>query len=84
MELETRLPRTRKAISASEVRRDIYRLLDHVLATGQPIEILRKGKRLRIVPAEPVGRLDRLVSRPYLAVEPEALVHLDWSAEWRP
>jgi antitoxin (DNA-binding transcriptional repressor) of toxin-antitoxin stability system len=84
MEPHTRYPAGRQTLSASEVRRDIYRLLDQVLQTGQPVEILRKGKRLRIVPAEPVGRLDRLVSRSYLAVEPEALVHLDWSGEWRP
>lgn len=84
MEPDTRTPTSRRTISASEVRRDIYRLLDQVLQTGQPVEILRKGKRLRIVPVEPVGRLDRLVSRPYLAVAPEDLVHLDWSGEWRP
>jgi|CXWL01.1.fsa_nt_gi antitoxin (DNA-binding transcriptional repressor) of toxin-antitoxin stability system len=83
MEPNTPLPR-RRTLSASEVRRNVYRLLDEVLATGQPVEILRKGKRLRIVPVESVGRLDRLVSRPFLAVEPEELVHLDWSAEWRP
>lgn len=83
MEPQSKLP-TRRTITASEVRRNVYRILDEVLATGLPVEILRKGKRLRIVPVEPVGRLDRLVSRSYLAVEPEELVHLDWSAEWRP
>lgn len=83
MEPQLPLPATR-TISASEVRRNVYRILDEVLATGRPVEILRKGKRLRIVAVDPIARLDRLVSRSYLAGDPEDLVHLDWSTEWRP
>jgi len=38
------------AMSASELRQNIYNLLDEVLETGIPLEIERKGKKLRIVP----------------------------------
>ena len=73
------------AITASQLRATVYKVLDEVLETGTPIEIERRGKRLRIVPAEPPGRLDRLVRRPgFLKVDPESIVHLDWSDEWRP
>jgi hypothetical protein len=62
-----------------------YRILDEVLDTGTPVEIERRGQRLRIVPAEPHGRLERLIRRPrYLKVDPESIVHLDWSDQWRP
>lgn len=36
------------AITASQLRQDVYRLLDHVLETGVPLEIERGGRRLRI------------------------------------
>jgi prevent-host-death family protein len=72
-------------ITASQLRANVYRVLDEVLETGTPVEIERRGHRLRIVPAEPLGRLERLVRRPrYLKVDPESIVHLDWSDEWRP
>ncbi|MEQ1855675.1 MAG: type II toxin-antitoxin system Phd/YefM family antitoxin [Longimicrobiales bacterium] len=71
--------------SVSRLRADLYRVLDRVLETGTPIEVERNGQRLRIVAVEPAERLAKLAPHPgYLASDPEALVHMDWSAEWRP
>jgi antitoxin (DNA-binding transcriptional repressor) of toxin-antitoxin stability system len=39
-------------ITASELRQNVYRLLDEVLRTGEPLEIDRAGRRLRIVPVD--------------------------------
>jgi prevent-host-death family protein len=74
-------------ITASKLRENIYKVLDQVLETGAPVEIERRGKTLRIVPAEPVSRskLERLQPKPGVIVgDPEDLVHLDWSGEWKP
>ena len=71
-------------MTASELRQDIYRLLDKVLETGVPLEIERKGKKLRIVPDSPGKRLDNLKKRDCIVGDPEDFVHMDWSAEWRP
>lgn len=72
-------------VTASSLRADIYRILDSILETGEPVEIERNGQRLRIVPAEPRSKLDRLVSRPGLILgDPEELVHIEWSDEWKP
>ncbi len=72
-------------LSASKLRENVYRILDQILETGLPVEIERKGKLVRIVPAEPPGKLARLKRRPRaLRGDPEAIVHLDWSGEWRP
>lgn len=71
-------------LKASQLREDIYRILDQVLETGIPIEIERRGKILKIVPSESRSKLDNLKPRRYLLSEPEDLVHLDWSGEWRP
>lgn len=71
-------------VTASELRENIYQLLDRVLQTGQPLEIERKGRKLRILPAEPVPRLARLPRRKCIKGDPEKLVHIDWSKEWKP
>lgn len=72
------------ALKASTLRENIYNILDQILETGVPIEIERRGKILKIIPAEPKNKLDNLKARPYLLSDPEELVHLDWSGEWRP
>lgn len=71
------------AISASTLRANVYRVLDQVLETGQPVEIERNGRRLFIVADEPPSRLARLVQRPNVVVgDSDDLVHVDWSGEW--
>ncbi len=73
-----------KTLTASKLREDIYRVLDHVLATGEPVEIERNGRRLRIVPDEPPSRLGKLIRRDDVVVgDSDDLVHVDWSGEWR-
>ncbi len=71
------------AVTASQLRQDVYRLLDEVLDTGVPIEIERRGRHLRIVPEEAPSKLARLVPHDdYIVGDPEELVHMDWSGEW--
>jgi N-acyl-D-aspartate/D-glutamate deacylase len=73
----------RMVLTASKLREDIYRVLDHVLATGEPVEIERNGRRLRIVADEPPSKLARLVARPDVVNgDSDDFVHLDWSDEW--
>ncbi len=71
-------------LTPSRLRADLYRILDRVLETGKPVEILRKGRILRIV-AEPEGKLDLLKPHPdFIQGDKEELVHMDWSDQWRP
>jgi Antitoxin Phd_YefM, type II toxin-antitoxin system len=73
------------AISASHLRANVYRLLDEVLETGQPLEIERKGKTLVILPKENTSIWERLPRREGAIVgDPEELIHIDWSSEWNP
>lgn len=76
-------------VTISRLRENIYRLLDQVLTTGEPLEVERKGRLLRILPveAEPDtgGGLAALVPRPdAVCGDPEDLVDIEWSSEWRP
>ena len=71
-------------LTPSRLRANLYRVLDRILETGAPVEILRKGRRLRIVP-ETGGKLDLLKPHPdFIKGDREELVHMDWSDQWRP
>lgn len=72
-------------MSASELRANIYQLLDQVLETGVPLEIERKGRRLRIVADNFPSKLARLTPHPkFVRGDPEDLVELGWSGQWSP
>ncbi len=66
-------------LTASKLRENIYRILDEVLRTGEPVAVVRKGRVIRIAPGESEPALDRPPKRPVIVAEPEDLVHLDWS-----
>ncbi len=53
-----------KTVTPTELRTNIYRLLDEVLQTGVPIEIRRGDRRLRI---EPVEKPDKFLNLVYAA-----------------
>ena len=71
------------SLAASKLRENIYRILDRVLETGQAVEVIRRGQKLKIVPEKPRSKLDNLKPREYLVADPEELVHIDWSEEWQ-
>lgn len=81
------------AVSATQLRQNIYAILDEALATGKPVEIERKGKLLRIVPSETAveededylkefPRLAKLKNHNLVIGEPEDLANLKWSHDW--
>ena len=72
------------SITITKLREDLYRLADEVLETGRPLEIQRKGRKLLLVPEVPLSKLGRLRPRKTLKGDPESLVHMDWSREWKP
>lgn len=71
-------------ITPTQLRKDLYHLLDQVDKTGKPLKIKRKGRALEIVvSSSPVSRskLDNLKKRKVMNCDPEELVHMDWSGE---
>ncbi len=86
MRFDVRLPKCYDpdmVVKPSQLRANLYRLLDRVLRTGEPIEIDRAGERLLLVPKEKKAKLNNLVGRDVIVGDPEDLVHLDWSKEWK-
>jgi hypothetical protein len=71
-----------KTITPTELRANIYNLLDEVINTGVPIEIRKGDKKLRIVAVEKVDKFQNLVSRPHIIQgDPEELVGISWEHE---
>ena len=80
---------TKTAITATRFRVDLYKFLDHVITTGQPLEVALRGRKVRIVPAEVPSRLAAMEPHAdYIAGEPDALLqpvfdNAAWQKKWR-
>jgi len=71
----------KKAMTATELRKDIYRVLDDVLETGIPQEVIRGSRTLMIVPSGGRRlRLEDLPRREALNCTADELVETSW--EW--
>jgi len=75
-----------KRLTASHLRQNIYRILDEVIETGQPVEIERKGRVVRIeTKKQDKSIFEILTPHPgAIAGDADDLVHIDWSQEWKP
>jgi len=56
------------AITATKLRSDLYRVIGDVIKKGMPVEVELRGRKVRIVPAEPRDKLANLVKRPGVIV----------------
>lgn len=71
-----------KTVSPTELRSNIYKLLDEVLNSGVPLEINKGGKLLRIVPVAKSNKLANLKPKPDIIVgNPDDLVDISWEKE---
>ena len=69
-------------VTASKLRENVYRILDEVIETGLPAEIIRKGTVLKIVTEQPVSKFARLKRRNVFVGDVEDIIGMDWSKEW--
>lgn len=74
-----------KPMNLTQIRSDLYNIVDQVINTGIPVEIERNGHIVKLT-VEPVkSKLDNLIPHSGTIVgDPNELVHIDWSAEWDP
>ena len=70
-------------VKASELRRDLFRLLDLCLDTGTSIDVPRKGRTLRIAALPRRIKVADLPRRPGVVVDGDDLDRFS-PAEWRP
>jgi prevent-host-death family protein len=71
-----------KTVTPTELRADIYNLLDQVLMTGIPIEIKKGDRKLKIIPADRIDKFQNLIFRPdAIQGDPDELVNITWENE---
>ena len=71
-----------KTITPTELRSNIYQILDEILDTGIPIEIEKGGKKLLIKPVEQPNKLKNLKKRKnVIKGDPNDLITLTWEKE---
>lgn len=63
-------------ISLTALRNQLFKLIDQAIATGIPVEIERKGHRLKIVPEHRKSKLDNLKPHACIIGDPDDLVDL--------
>ncbi|MBT4290882.1 MAG: type II toxin-antitoxin system Phd/YefM family antitoxin [Deltaproteobacteria bacterium] len=69
-------------ITATDLRQNLYKILDEIISTGNPVEIKRKGHLLKIIPEKNVKVFDLLENHDVIIGDPEDIVHMDWSTNW--
>jgi antitoxin (DNA-binding transcriptional repressor) of toxin-antitoxin stability system len=70
-------------VTATQLRANIYAILDQILATGESVDIERHGRIIRLQPVPNAPRMAvREAGPPYIIGNPDDLVELDWSQEW--
>ncbi|MBL4825755.1 MAG: type II toxin-antitoxin system Phd/YefM family antitoxin [SAR324 cluster bacterium] len=71
-----------KTVTPTELRSNIYNLLDEVLRTSIPLEIKKGDQKLKIIPVNKKRKLDNLVPIPGVIIgDPEDLVYISWEKE---
>jgi hypothetical protein len=74
-----------KPLTATELRANLYRVLDEVAETGIPREIKRGERILLILPATPPQRkLEDLPRREVLGCTIDELIETSWDEHWLP
>lgn len=71
-----------KSVTPTQLRQNLYNLLDEVINTGVPLEINRGGKCLRIMTVEKVDKLQNLVYRSdVIKGNADNIVDISWEGE---
>lgn len=70
-------------LTITELRSDLYKVVDQIIASGTPVEVMRNGHKIKIILADGPSKFERLVRRKnVINGDPESIVHSDWFSEW--
>ncbi|MFO8063882.1 MAG: type II toxin-antitoxin system Phd/YefM family antitoxin [Spirochaetota bacterium] len=68
-------------VTATELRQNLYRIIDTVLETGESVEVARKGGMVRIVPDKKASIWNRLEVHDVIAGDIEGAWDGIWDGE---
>lgn len=67
----------------TELRSDLYNKIDHLIETGEFIEIKRKGHTVRITSTKSSSKLSNMVDRKHVIKDQsDELINSDWLSIW--
>lgn len=67
----------------TELRANLYKTIDHLIQTGEPVEIKRKGHIVKIISVKTSSKFSNIIDRKYvIASESDELVNNDWLSAW--
>ena len=74
-------------MKTTELRKNIFSILDKVLDEGKPVEIERRNRTLMIIADNPPSRIERLKRKKRkksFIGNSDDIMTIDWAAEWKP
>jgi hypothetical protein len=71
-----------QSMSLTNLRSQLYKVVDNVIETGLPVEIERNGHIVKIVLEQPKSKLSNLSYHDCIVGDPEELVDLP-TCEWQ-
>ena len=69
-------------VTPTDLRKNLFKLLDEVISSGDTLEINRNGTILKIVPPKKVSKFDKLKKHNTLTCSPEDIIENNWEKEW--
>lgn len=71
-------------VTPTRLRAELFQLLDRVIETGEPLEIRRNGRILKIVVEQPTDKLARITPHPdFIVGDPDQFLE-PTPYEWDP
>ncbi len=70
-----------RPISLTALRNNLFKIVDQVIQTGNPVLLERKGQKLKIVLEDKKSKLENLKSHNCITGDPDDLVHVK-VGEW--
>ncbi len=69
-------------ITPTDLRKNLFKLLDEVVSTGKTLEINRNGTILKIIPPKKISKFDKLKKHNTMTCSPEDIIENNWEKEW--
>jgi hypothetical protein len=64
------------SISLTALRSNLFKIVDEIIKTGNPVEIERNGHRLKIILEEKTSKLDNLKPHDCIVGDPDDLIQM--------
>jgi len=71
-------------VTPSQLRANLYNLLDEVLKTGIPLDIKRNGEILHIIADKKPSKLAQIKAKVITNACDDELINTQWDKAWKP